>query len=65
MDENKEVLIVASKLKKYIREHAGMNTSAGVLEILSEKIRGLCDSAIQNAKSDGRKTVKDRDFAAF
>jgi len=57
-----DVLVVASKLKKYIKESGGLNTSAGVLDVLSEKIRVICDSAIQNAKSDGRKTVMDRDF---
>ena len=58
----KEVLVVASKLKNYIREKSGMNTSGAVVDALSEKIRALCDSAIENAKRDGRKTVMDRDF---
>lgn len=62
MSDSKEVLIVASKLKKFIKEQAGMNTSAGVLEILSARVRDLCAQAIENAKNDGRKTVKDRDF---
>ena len=59
---NKEILIVASKLKNYIRDQSGMNTSAAVLEALSEKVRQLCNQAIENARSDGRKTVMDRDF---
>jgi hypothetical protein len=57
-----EVLVVASKLKNYIREKAGMNTSAAVMEALSNKLRQLCDLAIENAKREGRKTVMDRDF---
>lgn len=57
-----ETLIVASKLKKYIKDKSGMNTSAGVLDILSDRIRAMCDQAMENARSDGRKTVKDRDF---
>jgi histone H3/H4 len=57
-----EVLVVASKIKNYIRAQSGMNTSAAVMEILSGKIRQLCDQAIATAKSDGRKTVMDRDF---
>ena len=57
-----EILVVASKLKKHIREHAGMNTSATVMNILSDRIREMCESAISNAKADGRKTVMDRDF---
>ena len=58
----KEVLVVVSKLKKYIKEVAGMNTSSNVTEVLSDRVRMLCDRAIENAKTDGRKTVMDRDF---
>lgn len=58
----KEVLVVASKLKNYIRAKSGMNTSAAVTDVLSDKIRELCDQAIETAKKDGRKTVMDRDF---
>jgi histone H3/H4 len=57
-----DTLVVASKLKAYIREKSGMNTSAAVVDVLSTKLRGLCDQAIERAKSDGRKTVMDRDF---
>ncbi|MCM2322721.1 MAG: hypothetical protein NDJ90_05630 [Oligoflexia bacterium] len=57
-----EVLVVASKLKNYIRTKSGMNTSSAVMEALSNKIRQLCDQAIESAKSEGRKTVMDRDF---
>lgn len=57
-----DVLVVVSKLKKYIKDKAGMNTSAAVADALSERIRQLCDQAIENAKTDGRKTVMDRDF---
>ena len=60
--EGAEVLVVASKLKNYIRSTSGMNTSSAVMDALSNKIRQLCDQAIENAKSDGRKTVMDRDF---
>lgn len=62
MSDGNEVLVVASKLKNYIREKSGMNTSASVLEVISGKVRQLCDQAIENARNDGRKTVKDRDF---
>lgn len=64
MSENEnEILIVASKLKNYIRAKSGMNTSGAVVEVLSEKVRMLCDQAIEAAKNDGRKTVMDRDFS--
>lgn len=58
----KEVLVVASKVKNYIRGKSQMNTSAAVMDALSEKVRMLCDQAIENAKREGRKTVMDRDF---
>ena len=61
-DGEKEILVVASKLKGYIRAKSDMNTSAAVTDVLSDKIRELCDQAIENSKRDGRKTVMDRDF---
>ena len=57
-----DVLIVASKLKQYIRARADMNTSDSVMEVLSRRVRALCDDAIARARADGRKTVMDRDF---
>ena len=57
-----DILVVASKLKNYIRARSGMNTSDGVLAALSHTLRDLCDEAIQQAYQDGRKTVMDRDF---
>lgn len=57
-----EVLVVVSKLKNYIRAASGMNTSGNVGPALSAMIRKVCDQAIENARSDGRKTVMDRDI---
>lgn len=57
-----EVLVVVSKLKNYIRSASGMNTSGNVGTALSSMIRKMCDKAIENARSDGRKTVMDRDI---
>ena len=59
---DQEVLVVVSKLKTYIREKAGMNTSSGVAAVLSNEVRRLCDEAVERARADGRKTVMDRDF---
>ena len=61
-ETKKETLIVASKLKGYIRTKSGLNTSASVMEILSERLRQMCDQAIAKAQQEGRKTVMDRDF---
>jgi hypothetical protein len=58
----KDVLVVVSKLKAYVKARSGMNTSDGVVGVLSDHVRRLCDLAIRNAERDGRKTVLDRDF---
>jgi hypothetical protein len=64
-DAADEILIVVSKLKKYIRARSGMNTSDGVMPVLSEHLRKLCDAAIRHATEEGRKTVLDRDVKAI
>jgi len=56
-----DVLVVASKVKKYIRDLSDMNTSASTLDALSRCVEALCGMAIENARTDGRKTVMDRD----
>ncbi len=59
----KEVLIVVSKVKAYIRARSGMNTSDAVAEALSDLVRKAADQAVEAAKADGRKTVMARDVA--
>ena len=56
-----EVLVVTSKVKNYIKEKSGMNTSGSVPEELSKRLEILIEKAMENAKNDGRKTVMDRD----
>jgi len=62
MSDSKEVLVVASKIKTYIKNQGDMKTSASVLEALSDRLRRMCDEAIDSARNDGRKTVLDRDI---
>jgi histone H3/H4 len=57
-----DVLVVASKVKSYIKDKSQMNTSGSVPEELSKRVAALLDKAIENAKADGRKTVMDRDI---
>jgi hypothetical protein len=57
-----EILIIASRLKEYITAKSDYNTSASVMDVLSDHVRVLCDRAIDNARAEGRKTVLDRDF---
>jgi histone H3/H4 len=63
MSNEQAVLVVVSKLKNYIRSSAGMNTAANVAPALSKIVCQLCDQAVENAKTDHRKTVMDRDFS--
>jgi hypothetical protein len=58
----REVLVVMSKLRAYVRARAGMNTSDRVAEPLSEVLRERCDRAIEKARREGRRTVLERDF---
>jgi hypothetical protein len=57
----REVLIIASRLKEYIRARSGFHTSDGTLDALSDAVRNLCDEAILKAEREGRRTVLERD----
>lgn len=56
-------LVVTSKIKKFIKEKGGFNTSAETIDVLSKAVERLCQKGVDSAKSDGRKTVMDRDIA--
>jgi histone H3/H4 len=57
-----EHLVVVSKVKKHIKDKAGMNTSLAVMDELSKIVENEISKAIENAKNDNRKTVMERDF---
>lgn len=61
--ESKEVLIIASRLKEYVQNRSDFNTSANVMDVLSDHVRIICDRAIDNARAEGRMTLMDRDFS--
>ncbi len=58
----KETLVVASKVKNYIKTVGELNCSAKVIDVLSDKVREICDAAIESAKSSKRKTVLEKDI---
>ena len=60
-EAEREILIVVSKMKKYIKDRSGMNCGDAVAEVLSDHVRAICDEAIRAAARDDRKTVLDRD----
>lgn len=57
-----EVLIIASRLKDWVRDQSGFNTSADVMEALSDLVRDATRDAILRARAEGRKTVMARDY---
>ena len=56
-----DVLVVTSKVKKYIKAKSGYNTSGSTIDAISGVVEKICNQAIENAQKDGRKTVMDRD----
>lgn len=59
--EDDEILVVASRLKAYVRARSGFNTSDRVLPVLSRALRAICDEAIENARRAEQLTVMGRD----
>lgn len=56
------VLVVTSKVKKYVKENFGLNTAGDVPEALTKVVAASIATAINNAKQAGRKTLMARDF---
>ena len=58
---NKESLIVASKVKAYIKSKK-MMTSSDALGAISDKVYSILDDAITRTKANRRTTVKAQDL---
>ncbi len=61
MAKKKECLVVASKVKAYIKSKK-MMTSAEAIEGISNKVYALLDDAIVRTKGNRRSTVKAQDL---
>jgi len=57
-----DTLGVVSKIKQFIREQSGFNTSECCIEALTKKTVEECLKGIERAKVAGRKTVMGRDI---
>ena len=57
----KEVLVVASKVKAYVKSKK-MMTSSDAIAALSDKVYALLDDAIVRTKANKRSTVKPQDL---
>ena len=58
---DKEVLVVASKVKAYIKSKQ-MKTSSDAITALSDKVCVILDDAVIRAKANRRSTVKPQDL---
>ncbi len=61
MAKKKESLVVASKIKAYIKSKK-MMTSSEALTAISDKVYCILDSAIVRTKANRRTTVKAQDL---
>ena len=59
--KTKEVLVVASKVKAYIKKK-GMMTSADAVGALNDQVYALLDAAAARTKANRRSTVKPQDL---
>ena len=57
-----DVLVVTSKVKKFIKDSGQCNTSSETIDVLSEAVKRLCQKGMESAKAEGRKTVMARDI---
>ena len=57
----KEMLVVGSKVKAYIKEK-GCMTSGELLDALNEKVNRMLDEATERTKGNGRSTVRAHDL---
>lgn len=60
-DAQKDILVVASKVKAYVKSQE-MMTSSEAIEALSTEVYELLDDAIARAKANRRSTVKAQDL---
>ena len=58
---DKEVLVVASKVKAYIKSKK-MMTSSDAIVALSDKVYAMLDDAVARTKANRRSTVKAQDL---
>ena len=61
MSNEKEILIVTSKTKSYIKAK-GYQSSGDAMEALNERIYEMIDKALERTKENKRSTVRPHDF---
>lgn len=61
MAKKKEILVVGSKVKAYIKSK-GMKTAGDTLEAVSDKVYRMLDAAAGRTKANRRSTVRPQDL---
>ena len=59
--KTKEVLVVASKVKAYVKSK-GMMTSSDAIAALSDEVYAVLDAGIERTKANRRSTLKPQDL---
>ena len=57
-------LVIASKIKKHLKDAHGMRSSEDSLAALTDIVKVACAKAAGKAQADKRKTVQGKDFAS-
>jgi len=60
-DKERDPLVVASKVKAYIKDQ-DMMTSSEAIEAISDRVYDLLDAAVARAKANRRSTIKAQDL---
>jgi phosphohistidine swiveling domain-containing protein len=58
---DKEILVVVSKVKAYIKSK-NMMTSSDAIAALSDKVYAILDKAVARAQANRRSTIKPQDL---
>lgn len=64
-DVKVETLIVISKVKTFIKEQAGFNSSQCAIDALTQEVASACLRGIEKARKAGRKTVMGKDITTI
>lgn len=59
--KNREVLVVASKVKEYVKS-VGLQSSGDVVPALSDKVYDMLDAAAKRTEENRRSTVRPHDL---
>lgn len=59
------MLVIASKVKEYVKDTHDLRTGKDYLTKLSEAVQRLIDESVDNARKDKRGTLKERDLPDY